>query len=370
MRFKGSRHFRQRLLLSTLSQRSIIIEDIRSDESPPGLKSFEISLLRLIEKISDDGRVVINETGTKLKYKPGVVMGGKKLVHDCGVARAIGYFMEPLLILGLRGKKPLSITLKGITNDPKDPGIDTFSQATFHILERFGVPKDGLRLNITSRGSPPLGGGEVLLEVPTLTSFSAVNWTDEGRVKRIRGIAFTTNVSPQFDHQMIHAARGVFNDILPDVRIEKDHRKGEHAGRSKGYGISLVAETDSGCFISADTTICYPKVDEMDDDEEKPQLLTPEELGVHVAHLLLEEIDQVGVVDSTNQGLLFLLCALCPEDFSKVRVSKLTQYGIDTLRHIRDFLGVTFVFEPDTETNTLIVKCRGSGLPNLSRRIY
>ncbi|ONK57677.1 uncharacterized protein A4U43_C09F2940 [Asparagus officinalis] len=112
MRFKGSRHFRQRLLLSTLSHRSIIVEEIRSNETPPGLRSYEISLLRLIEKISDDCKVEINETGTKLKYKPGVLMGGRNLVHDCGVGRSIGYFLEPLVVLGLRGKKPLSIRLK------------------------------------------------------------------------------------------------------------------------------------------------------------------------------------------------------------------------------------------------------------------
>lgn len=53
--------------------------------------------------------------GTKLKYKPGVVIGGKHLVHDCGVSRGIGYFLEPLLILGLFGKKPLSIRLKGLS---------------------------------------------------------------------------------------------------------------------------------------------------------------------------------------------------------------------------------------------------------------
>lgn len=56
---------------------------------------------------------VFFRAGTKLKYKPGIVMGGKNLVHDCGVNRAIGYFLEPLLVLGLFGKKPLSIRLKG-----------------------------------------------------------------------------------------------------------------------------------------------------------------------------------------------------------------------------------------------------------------
>lgn len=59
----------------------------------------------------------------------------------------------------------------------------------------------------------------------------AVTWIDEGKVKRIRGISFTTKVSADFDHRMIYAARGVFNRFLPDVRIEKDHRSEPFAGR-------------------------------------------------------------------------------------------------------------------------------------------
>lgn len=41
-------------------------------------------------------------------------MGGRHLVHDCGTSRSIGYFLEPLIVLGLFGKKPLTIRLKGI----------------------------------------------------------------------------------------------------------------------------------------------------------------------------------------------------------------------------------------------------------------
>lgn len=69
------------------------------------------------------------------------------------------------------------------------------------------------------------------------------------------------------------------------------------------------------------------------------------------------------------QGLLFLLCALCPPDVSKVRVGKLTPYGMDTLRNIRDFLGVKFVIKPDPTTNTLVLKCVGCGMKNLSRKV-
>lgn len=59
------------------------------------------------------GTLIGTLKGTKLKYKPGIVVGGKNLVHDCGVSRAIGYFLEPLIVLSLFGKKPTLIRLKG-----------------------------------------------------------------------------------------------------------------------------------------------------------------------------------------------------------------------------------------------------------------
>ena len=39
--------------------------------------------------------------GTTLRYRPGLILGGGGLVHDCGTARGIGYFLEPLLLLAL-----------------------------------------------------------------------------------------------------------------------------------------------------------------------------------------------------------------------------------------------------------------------------
>lgn len=62
----------------------------------------------------------------------------------------------------------------------------------------------------------------------------AVNWLNEGMVKRIRGVSFSTRVSSQFENTMIHAARGIFNRLLPDVHIFTDHRAGPQAGK---YGL-------------------------------------------------------------------------------------------------------------------------------------
>lgn len=56
----------------------------------------------------------------------------------------------------------------GITNDSKDPSVDTFRSTTLPMLKRFGVPSEGLKLEIKSRGVSPHGGGEVHLAVPTV----------------------------------------------------------------------------------------------------------------------------------------------------------------------------------------------------------
>jgi RNA 3'-terminal phosphate cyclase-like protein len=50
-------------------------------------------------------------------------------------------------------------------------------------------------------------------------------------VKRIRGVSFSTRVSPELESRIIYAARGIFNRFIPDVHIHKDHRSGSAGGR-------------------------------------------------------------------------------------------------------------------------------------------
>jgi RNA 3'-terminal phosphate cyclase len=42
-----------------------------------GLSDFEASFLRLIEKIVDGSEIFVNETGTTMQYRPGMIVGGR-----------------------------------------------------------------------------------------------------------------------------------------------------------------------------------------------------------------------------------------------------------------------------------------------------
>jgi len=102
---------------------------------------FEISLLRLLEKLTNGTIIEISVTGicivhlyasssvheyrnigTAVLLKPGIISGGV-LSHDCSLSRSIGYYLEPIVMLAPFSKKPLQLTLCGITTDENDRSV-------------------------------------------------------------------------------------------------------------------------------------------------------------------------------------------------------------------------------------------------------
>ena len=63
-----------------------------------------------------------------------------------------------------------------------------------------------------------------------MRALKPMSFVDEGRIKRIRGIAYSTRVSPQTSNRMIESAKGLLNKFIPDVFIYSDHYKGAESG--------------------------------------------------------------------------------------------------------------------------------------------
>ncbi|KYQ93340.1 RNA 3'-terminal phosphate cyclase family protein [Tieghemostelium lacteum] len=360
LKYQGCTHFRQRIICATLSGRPIKITNIRDEDEKPGLRDFEASFLRLIDKVTNGSKIEINTTGTALTYIPGIIMGGKSLTHECGQSRGISYFVEGLLCLGPFAKAAIDITLTGITNNDLDLTIDTLRTTTLPIIRKFGL-EEGLSIKVLKRGAPPNGGGMVNFKCPIVPQLRAVQLVDEGKIRRIRGIAYATRVSPQFSNRVLDTAKGLLLEFTPDVYISSDHYRGTESGLSPGYGLTLVAETTTGCCLSAE---CMGSSSGIDSGE------SPEDLGKKTALALLEEILNGGCVDSHNQSLALLFMVLCPEDISKIRLGKITEYTMEYLRHLRDFFGVTFKIEPDQDSKTVIFTCLGIGFKNMARSTF
>lgn len=353
--------FRENVVASCLSGKPLRVDKIReADETQPGLHDFEANFLRLVEKLSDGCQIEINETGTTLKFRPGLLTGGR-IQHDCGTSRSIGWFLEALIPLCVFCKESVRLLLTGITNDPLDISVDVLRSVTFPLLRNFGI--DGSTITVRRRGSFPKGGGLVESSFPVVRELKPIHVTDCGLIARVRGVAFCAKVSPTIIARVIESARGVLNKFLPDVHITSDHVRGAESGNSAGYSLSLVAESNTGALLSVESTAGGPDAVAGE---------TPEDIGSKGAYKLLAEIERGGVIDMTHAPLAVQLMALGPEDVSKVRLgNNLSVQTIKTLQLLKDAFGVVFKIKRQREEDesSIVLSCLGVGMKNMSRKI-
>lgn len=272
LEFEGSNFLRSRLVMATLSGKSVKIRAIRSRDQNPGLREFEASFVRLMDKMTNGSRIEVSETGTTLFYQPGLLIGGK-LEHDCNPDRGIGYYLEPLMYLGPFCKHPLNVTLKGVTNNQTDPSPDLLRGSNMPVLKSYFLIDEGLELKVQKRGAAPEGGGQVVFKCPLRRGLKAMQLLEQGKIKRIRGTAWAARVSPAMSNRMVESAKGLLLKFIPDVYIYTDNYKGAASGKSAGFGLILTAETTTGATLSAEVT-SNPK---------GAAITVPEDLGLECA---------------------------------------------------------------------------------------
>lgn len=381
--FKTGKYLRHRLVLSTLSSLPIRITEIRPDDTEaPGLSPAEISFIRLIDKLTKGSTIQINETGTSLLYKPGLLLGGSRVSHVCHPTRALAYYLEPLLMLAPFCKHPLSITLTGPTHMPTDICVDTLSAVTVPLLRRLTLGTDlspSLEVRKRAAGSPELNGsgkaGTLQFRCNVLTGrIKPIELLQAGYVKRVRGVAFGNKVSPAFISRIVDVTRGVLNKFTPDVYVHTDHNNTRDGG--VGFGLHLVAETTEGCLLGADWS-----------GVEKDAV--PEDVARDAVNMLLEEVEAAGCVDSSNTCLALLFCALADADLNTVRVGRLSEAAVQFLRDINTFFGVMFKikmereFDSDSEDDVgdeeeqedgrpagIVMSCIGCAHTNVARQRF
>lgn len=159
-------------------------------------------------------------------------------MHDCGTSRPIGYFLEWAAVLAPFAKQELSLTLRGITTGEGDLGVDILRTVTLPLLSQF-LPQGTtfaapLELRVLARGMPPAGGGSVQFRcplLPTTSGLKTLNFSDPGRIRRMRGVASAARVSPNMASRMVDASRGVLGRYIPDLYVFADVFRGEEAGR-------------------------------------------------------------------------------------------------------------------------------------------
>ena len=332
--FNGANLFRLKIAYSFLLNRPIRISNIRQDSTNPGMTPYEISFLKLVSEISNGTKVHINETGTQVTLIPGTITNkyGTEFSFDCDKSRCITYYAEGILPISLYGKESLHIILNGITNNSIDNSVDSFKMSTCVLLQKL-VVGDTVEFKILRRGVLPNGDGSVSFKIPIITGLAPFDWNKEGKIKRVRGVAFTSKLGANFTSMMVDTCRGVLNNFLPDVWIAVDNYKSKDLDKiSPGYGISITAETKEGFALSTD----------MINDNDNLRM-NANDLSKECTIKFLNDIYKSGCTNCNNQGLFLFLMALSEKNYvSYMKVGKVSEHTKEILRFIYKYLGVKF----------------------------
>lgn len=342
MEYQGSAFLRYRIVTSLIMGVPIRITNIRSKSEYPGLTDAEVKYLELVAKLTSGSEVEINQAGTVLKFSPGIITNNPtntSLTFACGSERAVGFFIEGILPFVLFGKNKLSLTLTGLSHHSEDIGIDIIQSVQIPIVKKFGI--EDIEMKIVSRGETC----EVFFKVTPVRKLGTVSLIDPGKVKKVRGVAFTSKMNVQMGNRAAYAAKGQLHSFLPDIWIHTDHYKFGNAI----LGITLVAESNTGSVVSSEFLRGEGSHCEHLESE------VPEDLGCLAVIHLLEEIMYGGFVDSNNQCLVLLLMALAPAQ-SSIRLGRISSQAVHVLRLIQDVLNVKFEFSEVENTRDALQK--------------
>ncbi|KAF2750812.1 18S rRNA biogenesis protein [Sporormia fimetaria CBS 119925] len=394
IRFTGHRHLTTRLLLATLTGRAIRISQIRSSShTHPGLTSAEVSFLRLLDAVTNGSSIEFSMTGTTLVYRPGLITGSaeglgaiggvvRHELHKECATRGVSWWLIPLCVLAPFSKGNVNVILHGegcITGATPagDVSADTVRTAILPLYRHFGIERN-IELRILKRSCAPgpgkSAGGEVQLVFNHQVRLpKTLHLLNAGRVKRIRGVAYAVGVSGNNNARVIAAARGVLNKFVPDTYIYSDvssaplvpsNDRNNPSGKMKGavgFGISLVAESSTHCFYSAD--VASPPSGGM----------PPEDIGKQAAYQLLEAIEKGGCVENTALDTMLCLMAMGSEDVGRVALGRDVAGSEDFVqlgRDVKEFTGSAWGLRDGAEDKEeVVVSVVGRGVGNVGRKI-
>lgn len=394
IRFTTQKALAHRLVLSTLTGRTVHISQIRpSSPTSPGLAAHEISFLRLLEAVTNGSHIEISYTGTTLLYRPGLITGsaagsgasGGVIRHEvsAGCIRGLSYFLIPLCLLAPFSKAPVNVLFTGpgvITSATQtgDMSVDSVRTAILPLYAQFGI-SNNIELRILRRSNPGPGGkggaGEVQLVFGRQVRLpKTIHLLNPGRIKKVRGVAYCTGVSASNNARMIEAARGVINPLVSDTYVFSDVSSAPFlpsADKSKpgakrkigiGFGLSFVAESSTGMLYSADVA-SPPTGGER-----------PEDIGRQCAFQLLETVSLGGCAPPAAAPTMLTLMAMGSEDVGRLQLGKDvlgTEEIISLGRDLRKFGANGWgVRDADgSDSGDIVVSVVGRGVGNIGRKI-
>ncbi|KAG0348979.1 hypothetical protein BG004_003141 [Podila humilis] len=372
----GGQILRNGFAYSALLQLPLTIRNIRGNRPKPGLKNQHLAGIRLVNEISN-GILMGDELHSSLvTFRPSKLKTtGSSFVADSTTAGAITLLMQvslPVLLFCPPSTSSVSnrtskqvVVLKGGTNVSFSPSIDHIRHVFNPIFSRlFCNGRERCHIQIDRRGFMAKGGGQVTMSVDSLgegESLSPATLLNRGSVVSIHGCIYTTgslndSVAHDLKRHVIACLRkseyGSLRSLEQNIKVL--HDDGPHGRNS---GISLWAETTTGCVFGGDIIGRPRKTNEADAEE--------------ACEELLRNLRHGGCVDEFSQDMIVIFMALA-KGRSRVVTGPLTQHTTTAFHVAKEMTGVEFSYKKletaaegmevgPIATERYLIECEGIG---------
>jgi RNA 3'-phosphate cyclase len=319
---------------SILFKKPITIKNIRANRPNPGLKLQHLLGLKTLSDLSNSNLSSCNIGTRELSLTPNINNEIKsKISLSVNTAASIGLLLQPIQIASLGFKKSEKIEIKirgGGTFGKWAPSLNYLKAVTYKIFEKSGLK---IKIDILKQGFYPKGGAQVNCYIyPPQKALSPINLTELGNIERIHGdIVIANQLRRNPDNIGTRIRKIIQQNLKKNLNIETDIKFTWVDSNSPGIGISLWAQSDTGCIISSGTILGDNKT-------------SSEKLGTKATQKIISYIQNEIPVDNYLSDQLIPLMGFI-EEKSCIKVSEITNHTKTNLELTKRFVKKDYKIE-------------------------
>ncbi|MFC1727994.1 RNA 3'-terminal phosphate cyclase [Nanoarchaeota archaeon] len=335
----GGQILRTALALSTLTQKSFEMDNIRGGKCDTGIKNQHLHCIKALKELCSSYTEGAELGSHNIRYDPGKFKS-QTLSIDVGTAGSITLMMQALLLPAIFSEKKVKYIIKGGTDVNWSMPFDYFKEVFLPHLAKYA----DIECKLLKRGYFPKGAGEVEITIKPKHSFfdkemPKINLTEQGKLIQVKGVSHASKdlENAEVAERQASAARHILSGLGCPVRIETEYSD----SLSTGSGITLWA--------------VYSK-DENEIDSINPIRIGADSLGEkgkraevvgqEAGERLLEEMKGGAPVDGHLADQLIPFLVLNGE---KMKVGKISEHTRTNIYVVEQFLDVKFKIDEENK---------------------
>jgi len=342
----GGQIIRTALALSTITQQSFEVDNIRKGRRDAGLKNQHLYCVKSLQEFCNAEAEGAEIGSLYLKYYPKKLVA-KNLNIDIETAGSITLLLQALLLPSMFVSRPIRISIKGGSDVSWSPSFDYFNNISLPQLQRFAK----IEAKLLKRGYYPKGNGKVEININPkfkLNDFSdfnefhyhlkrninPYNLLEQNYLIQIKGISHASLNLEQarVAERQAHSAQNILgNRFNVPIKIASEYQN----TLSTGSGITLWA-----IFSKNKDDIDENNPIRLGSDSLGEQGKKAEIVGHEAAASLIGEIESKAPVDRHLADQILPYMALVGN--SKIKTSEITAHCRTNVYTIQQFLGEIF----------------------------